>query len=81
MAGGWRTGEAIVSTADHHFPLPAGSTALWDRRGGTEGRAAELIEAALSAAPAPGVDDVRRLLRAESGGDAAAEAQPGRSPA
>ncbi len=34
-AGGWRGGEALESTADHHFPLPTGETPQWKLRGGT----------------------------------------------
>ena len=63
MAGGWRTGEAILSTADHHFPLPAGPTELWGERGETGEDALQMIEQAVEAAPSPGLEDVRRLLR------------------
>lgn len=62
MAGGWRTGEAILATADHHFPLPAGPADLWGERGGTSERALGMIERAVRAAPAPGMEDMRRLL-------------------
>ncbi|MGD8496019.1 MAG: zinc dependent phospholipase C family protein [Gemmatimonadales bacterium] len=87
MAGGWRTGEAILATADHHFPLPAGPTEHWGRRGETTEDALEAIERAVRAAPAPGLEHVRRLLRpadADESGAAApepVEGQAGRSPA
>jgi hypothetical protein len=48
MAGGWRTTEALAATADHHFPLPGGATALWDARGYTTGLAGEILEKALA---------------------------------
>ncbi|MFQ5889261.1 MAG: zinc dependent phospholipase C family protein [Gemmatimonadota bacterium] len=51
LAGGWRSGRALHATADHHFPLPTGSTELWDRRGETAGLATRLIEQAALAAP------------------------------
>ena len=86
MAGGWRTGEAILSTADHHFPLPSGPTERWVRRGATGGEAWRQIERAVDAAPTPALDDIRRLLRpTHEGGDVAvfrsAPSQAGRSPA
>lgn len=89
MAGGWRTGEAILSTADHHFPLPSGPVELWPERGRTGEAAITMIDRAVSSAPAPGLEDVRRLLRPahegtdEAGDEAADEAgrQAGRSPA
>jgi hypothetical protein len=43
-AGGWRGGEALAATADHHFPLPAGETPLWELRGGTPDVSAPLLE-------------------------------------
>lgn len=96
MAGGWRTGEAILATADHHFPLPSGPVELWPRRGGTSEDAVAMIEQAVNADPGPGLEDVWRLLRPSSGhvngaggrggpggsrGAGGAPDQPGRSPA
>lgn len=88
MAGGWRTGEAILATADHHFPLPAGPVKLWPDRGGTDEEAIAMIERAIGSGRVPGLEDVRRLLRptgaaAESDGPDGPDGsdQPGRSPA
>ncbi len=53
MAGGWKTAEALERTAGHHFPLPAGDTPLWDRRGATADEAAERIERTLARSVAP----------------------------
>ncbi len=47
MAGGWRTTEALDATADHHFPLPSGSSELWAARGQTTDLAGEVVEQAL----------------------------------
>lgn len=44
MSDGWRSGDAIIATADHHFPLPAGRTELWDQRGETSADAARMLE-------------------------------------
>lgn len=78
MAGGWRTGEAILATADHHFPLPSGPVELWPRRGGTGEKAIGMIESAVRAAPTPGLEDVRRLLRpAHEGAGRNGSAPPG----
>jgi len=44
VGGGWQSPEAILATADHHFPLPAGRTEWWDRRGATSADAAQMIE-------------------------------------
>ncbi len=43
-AGGWKGGEALEATADHHFPLPAGATPLWEDRGATPQVAAGLLD-------------------------------------
>ncbi len=48
MAGGWQSPDAIQSTADHHFPLPAGVTRLWEERGTSADEAAEVFERAVS---------------------------------
>jgi hypothetical protein len=53
MAGGWKTVEAIETTAGHHFPLPAGGTPLWDRRGATSDEAAQRIERTLARSVSP----------------------------
>ena len=62
IAGGWRSMEAIDQTADHHFPLPHGSSVYWDVRGDTSTEAARRVEHALSASitppPAPVMDAV-----------------------
>ena len=48
MAGGWKNDAALLATANHHFPLPSGETALWERRGDTDEHAARVIERALT---------------------------------
>ena len=50
-AGGWRGGEALESTADHHFPLPTGETPLWELRGGTPDVAKALRSAEVQLEP------------------------------
>ena len=50
-AGGWRGGEALESTANHHFPLPTGETPLWELRGGTPEVAKALRSAQVSFEP------------------------------
>lgn len=62
MAGGWRTGEAILATADHHFPMPSGATALWDRRGATGDEAVRLVEQAVARLPDPALAEMGRQL-------------------
>ncbi|MFQ5529897.1 MAG: zinc dependent phospholipase C family protein [Gemmatimonadota bacterium] len=73
MAGGWRSGEAILATADHHFPLPAGRTELWDRRGGTSAEALRQIELSVDIAGDPALRGLAAVLSSGS--------QAGRSPA
>ena len=62
IAGGWKSLEAIDQTADHHFPLPHGSSVFWDVRGDTSAEAARRVEQALSASitppPSPVLDAV-----------------------
>ena len=62
IAGGWKSLEAIDQTADHHFPLPHGSSAYWDLRGDTSAEASRRVEHALSASiippPTPVMDAV-----------------------
>jgi len=48
MAGGWKNDEALLATANHHFPLPSGETALWEQRGKTDQLAADVVERALA---------------------------------
>ena len=48
LAGGWQSPEAILSTADQHFPLPAGATHPWEERGATSGDAIDSVERAIS---------------------------------
>jgi hypothetical protein len=62
MAGGWRTGEAILATADHHFPMPSGSTALWDRRGATGDEAVRLVEKSVAELPDAALAEMGRHL-------------------
>ncbi|MDH3427346.1 MAG: zinc dependent phospholipase C family protein [Gemmatimonadota bacterium] len=66
MAGGWRSGEAILATADHHFPLPAGRTELWDRRGATSAEASKMIADSMNTAGDPGLTEIAEWL--SSGG-------------
>lgn len=47
MAGGWQSPEAILSTADHHFPLPSGPTRLWEERGAATSEAIDAVERAI----------------------------------
>lgn len=70
MAGGWRTGEALYATADHHFPLPDGRTDLWEKRGATTEEAVAMIEEAVRQRPDPTTESIGEQLR-----------QAGRSPA
>jgi len=59
MAGGWQTPEAILSTADQHFPLPSGPTHLWEERGGASRDAIDSVERAIresDAKPPPELD-------------------------
>jgi hypothetical protein len=44
LAGGWQSTEAILATADHHFPLPSGATRLWEERGATSSEAIESVK-------------------------------------
>lgn len=44
LAGGWQSTEAILATADHHFPLPSGATHLWEERGATSSEAIESVK-------------------------------------
>ena len=62
MSGGWRSGEAILATADHHFPLPAGRTELWDSRGRTSAEASRLIESSVDIAGDPTLRPLVGLL-------------------
>ena len=53
IAGGWKSLDAIDRTADHHFPLPHGSSVYWDQRGDTSADASRRVESALSASITP----------------------------
>ncbi len=67
LAGGWRTAEALESTADHHFPLPTGGTDLWDRRGATSDEAARRVERVLAASVSPLPSPVLDVVLAPGG--------------
>ena len=73
VAGGWQSPEAILTTADHHFPLPTGRTELWDQRGATSAEAAQMIKHSGGIASDPVLESLVSLLSPAD--------QAGRSPA
>lgn len=62
MSGGWPSTEAILATADDHFPLPSGRTALWDRRGAISADSARMIERSVGKAGDPALASLASLL-------------------
>ncbi len=62
LAGGWQSPEAILATADHHFPMPAGSTRLWEERGASRSEATEVLERTLTRSGAPPMEILDRIL-------------------
>ena len=61
LAGGWQSPEAVRTTADEHFPLPAGPTRLWEERGAANGDAIDSIERAIRGSRAgapPGLEQI-----------------------
>ncbi len=73
VAGGWQSPQTILATADHHFPLPAGPTDLWDRRGATSAEAARMLEQSGGMTGDPVLESLVSLLAPSN--------QAGRSPA
>jgi len=47
LAEGWQSPEAILATADDHFPLPSGATLLWEEKGEANREAIDSVERAI----------------------------------